>query len=365
MKILMVTPEYPPRCGGIGWYVYYLSQELALRGHIITILLRSVHPVTPYGPFQIKPVNTGKVPLFNAINLVKKAREHLKNDPHTIALVHSTPIGAWIRDVPTILVSHWCIAEGHKRFYRGAYDIKSLLHIIFNRLYVTVEKKSVQEANAVAVVSNQMKQEIFAHYRKTAVYVGNAVDSTVFLPSQSLNQRGVLLPSMLRAGKGIREAVEVIKRLRRNNCNIPFSFVGDGPMKRWLLKELKRSALRNIRVMDPVDHPGLRSVYRSNSIVFLPSYYEGLPTVALEAMACGLPVVATNTGGTKEAISDQETGFIHSILDLDGMADSVLRLDKNSDLRRQLGENGRKRVCAGFNWDIVVDRFERLIGSII
>ena len=241
----MITPEYPPKCGGIGWYVYYLSREIASRGYRITIFVRSPHPLKPFGPFRITTINAGIFPLLNAFKLTREARKYLAADPHDIAIVHSTPVGAWLHDIPTILVSHCCIAEGQKTLYRGAYDIKSVLHIIFGKLYCLAEKKSILEANAVAAVSNSMKEEILIHYGKSPTYVGNAVDTTVFYPSDRPQKRGVLLPSMLRAGKGVRQALRVIQRVRRQECDIPFKFIGDGPMKEWLVKAYTRMFMQD------------------------------------------------------------------------------------------------------------------------
>lgn len=365
MKILMVTPEFPPKCGGIGWYVYYLCNELNSRGHIITLMLRSTNHVESFEHLPTILVNVGRFPYVNAWKMVKKVSKYLDENPHDLSIIHSTPIGAWLSCFPTILVSHWCIAEGQKRFYAGARDVSSILHLILGKLYTATERKSILSASAVTVVSKAMEREIFAHYRRSAVYVGNAVDKTTFCPSDTFESRGVLLPSMLRAGKGIREALEVIRQLRKAGCDIPFKFVGSGPMKSWLSKKLLRMSMKNVQLSDPVEHSKLNSLYQNSSIVFLPSYYEGLPTVALEAMASGVPVVATDVGGTAEAVSDGKTGFIHRVSDLSGMARSITRLDSDSSLRKLHGRNGRKRVLNNFNWQLVGNRFECLIHSLL
>jgi glycosyltransferase involved in cell wall biosynthesis len=365
MRILMVTSEFPPSCGGIGWYVYYLSRELLSKGHEITILQRASGPLDAFDSFQRIPVHTGSIPLLNASRMVRNIRAFLKSAPHDIAIVHATPTGAWIGVVPTVLVSHWCIAEGEKKFYKGAYDFKSVLHIIFGAFYREVERRSVQGVDKVAVVSKAMQQEFAKHYSIDAHYVGNGVDTTVFSPSMVDGNRAVLLPSMLRSGKGVREAVQTLQIVRNKGCDIPFRFIGAGPMKPWLQKKIVENELSGVELLPPVEHARLKMLYQQSSIVFLPSYYEGLPTIALEAMASGLPVVATDAGGTAEAVLNGKTGFIHPVRDVDGMAASILALDRDKDIAGSMGQAGLQRVCGAYTWKTIGNHFDELIGSII
>jgi len=85
-------------------------------------------------------------------------------------------------------------------------------------------------------------------------------------------------------------------------------------------------------------------LYRNLDIVVLTSLWEGLPCVFSEAMACGLPLVATNVDGAREAIVDSENGFLHEPHDVDGMAASVLRLIGDEGLRCRMGERGKSRA---------------------
>jgi glycosyltransferase involved in cell wall biosynthesis len=359
----MVTSEFPPNCGGIGWYVYYLCRELSSRGHEITIIQRLAGHLDSEKSFQRIPVHTGTVPMLNAFRMVGRIRDYLKKAPHDIAFVHGTPLGAWIRDIPTALVSHWCIAEGEKQFYRGAYDLKSILHRIFGAVYREVERRSVHGADKVGVVSRAMKKEIETHYSVDAHYVGNGVDTNVFTPVSGIGKRAVLLPSMLRAGKGVREAVQVLQIIREEGCDIPFRFIGAGPMKSWLLKKIDEFGLSGVQLLPPVGHEYLKTLYQESSVVFLPSYYEGLPTIALEAMASGLPVVATNVGGTAEAVIHGKTGFIHTVKDVEGMASSILTIDRDKNLAGRMGQAGLHQVNAKYTWKTIGDHFEALIGS--
>ena len=85
-------------------------------------------------------------------------------------------------------------------------------------------------------------------------------------------------------------------------------------------------------------------LYRNLDIVVLTSLWEGLPCVFSEAMACELPIVATNVDGAREAIIDGDNGYLHKPRDVDGMARSVLELIGNPEIRRAMGARGQSRV---------------------
>jgi glycosyltransferase involved in cell wall biosynthesis len=97
----------------------------------------------------------------------------------------------------------------------------------------------------------------------------------------------------------------------------------------------------------------------------LPSTAEGLPLAVLEAMACAIPVVATNVGGTPEAVMDGQTGFLVTPGDHDALAARVIRLLRDAELSRRFGDAGRERAISFFSLDRVVAQFERLYGELL
>ncbi len=109
------------------------------------------------------------------------------------------------------------------------------------------------------------------------------------------------------------------------------------------------SPIHLIPAMKPkVFHVGwqrdMPEVYRSLDFVVLTSLWEGLPCVFSEAMAGELPIAATNVDGAREAIVHEDNGFLHEPHDLEGMAESLLRLIENRQLRESMGKRGKSRV---------------------
>ena len=89
--------------------------------------------------------------------------------------------------------------------------------------------------------------------------------------------------------------------------------------------------------------------YRLGDVFALPSFVEGLPISLLEAMAMGLPAISTNINGIPEAIRHEETGLLIEPGDTDALADTILRLKAEPELRHQLGTAGREHVLRSFN----------------
>jgi glycosyltransferase involved in cell wall biosynthesis len=94
--------------------------------------------------------------------------------------------------------------------------------------------------------------------------------------------------------------------------------------------------------------------------VLMPSLTEGFPRTAIEAMAAGKPVIATNVGGTPEAIIDGETGILVPARDSDALASAIVRLVGDSDLQARLGAAGRERAAQNYSVDKYVSRLDEM-----
>jgi glycosyltransferase involved in cell wall biosynthesis len=133
-----------------------------------------------------------------------------------------------------------------------------------------------------------------------------------------------------------------------------FQFVGDGPMR----ADLERKAAQR-KLADQVEFMGQREdvagLLGKASVFCRPSLSEGLPLTALEAMACGLPVVATRAGGTAEVVEDGITGYIVAPNHPAEVADRLCRLLTDDSLRAEMGRRGRK-AAEQYDWTSVTER---------
>jgi glycosyltransferase involved in cell wall biosynthesis len=100
-------------------------------------------------------------------------------------------------------------------------------------------------------------------------------------------------------------------------------------------------------------------------VFVLASIWEGMPNAALEAMAVGLPVVATGVGGTPEVVADGETGLLVPPRDPDGLSQAIARMLHDPELWRRMGQAGRRRVGQRFSVERMVRQTERLYEELL
>lgn len=102
-----------------------------------------------------------------------------------------------------------------------------------------------------------------------------------------------------------------------------------------------------------IDHERLAVYYSAANVCVVPSYYEPFGLVAIEAMACGTPVIASAVGGLQFTVIPEETGLLVPPQDATALAKAIQRILANPAWARTLGENGRERVQALFNWEAI------------
>ena len=128
------------------------------------------------------------------------------------------------------------------------------------------------------------------------------------------------------------------------------------------IKELRLE--ETVRMTGAITH--IPSALKWIDIAVLPSVAnEGFPNAVMEAMASGLPVVATDTGGTRELIIDEYTGFLATPGDPRALADRLGTLIDDADLRKKMGERGRFRIVTEFTTEKMTRRFEQLYRTLL
>ncbi len=137
--------------------------------------------------------------------------------------------------------------------------------------------------------------------------------------------------------------VRMAARVRQRIPGAVFVMVGDGPLRSQVLSSLKELALEGSFLLTGLrrDVPELMSTF---DVFVLPSLWEGLPRVLPQAMAVGIPIVATDTDGNAEAVQNGINGFLVSPGDVEALADAVVRLLSDRDLALSMGASGKKKV---------------------
>ncbi|NOZ63941.1 MAG: glycosyltransferase family 4 protein [Caldiserica bacterium] len=163
--------------------------------------------------------------------------------------------------------------------------------------------------------------------------------------------------------KGIKDLLEIGKEVCKTIRGVKFLVVGEGPLKNWLTKEVEKRNLRNnFQILGKRED--LPALYREMQILLLPSYREGFPNVILEAMASGVPVVATDAGGVNEIVENSQTGFVVAKGATQEMINHVLSLLKNRKIREEMGKRSREKV-AFFSIERMAEETKNLYLSLI
>ena len=159
-------------------------------------------------------------------------------------------------------------------------------------------------------------------------------------------------------------AVAIARAQGEAGARLRLVIAGDGPQRAEVEAEIGASGIGDITWL-----AGARSdvpeVMRSLDIFALPSQAEGISNTILEAMASGLPVVATEVGGNAELVAAGETGALVPAQDPHAMAQALLRYTADAALRQSHGTAGRQRVERSFSIDNMVERYTRLYQSLL
>ncbi|MBN2355508.1 glycosyltransferase [candidate division KSB1 bacterium] len=294
-------------------------------------------------------------------NLLRRIRRFIRDEG--IEIVMSTLFYA---DIMAALA-------GHKAGAKGVFcweTISSPKWLSPHRLWAY--RYAIRQVDKVISVSNATAQWLIEK-RKLAVdkviVIPYGVDIKRFNPKRKNIHRQDIgcssedfiigQVSRLNEQKGHIYLIDVASKILQQIPKAKFVWIGDGPLRSSLEKQIVSKGLEKHFIFlgfrnDVADILPLFDVFT------LPSLYEGLPNVVLEAMACALPVIATPADGTKEAVMNGETGFLVAMKNSQELADRIIECENNAELRRQLGARARKRVEEHFCLEKQIEQFEAL-----
>lgn len=186
------------------------------------------------------------------------------------------------------------------------------------------------------------------------------IDTDAFKPSRlgsSNGKRKVGTVGRLIPAKGYQDFIRCAARI----TEAEFHIAGYGPDEEKL-KQLNQEIEAGVTFHGKIPNNEIPRFLNSLDVYFQPSYREGLGMTVVEAMACGLPVVASSVGGITNSVT-KETGYLHDAGDLDGYCQSIRHLLENDKKRGKLGRNARQRVIKNYSQDTMVESFLKSINN--
>jgi sugar transferase (PEP-CTERM/EpsH1 system associated) len=210
------------------------------------------------------------------------------------------------------------------------------------------DRKVIAILNGVEI--DKFKKESNTNIRKTlAIETDDFVIGTV---------------SRLAPVKNFELLIRVIPEINRTGLYPKVLFVGDGP-SRPNLESLTRQYGLEKQIIFLGDRSDVPDLLNAMDVFVLTSFSEGLSNSIMEAMASGLPIVATDVGGNSELVINNETGFLFPSQDAGALAQRILQLADDVDNRNKIGLAGRKRMEDFFTMDKMIQNYENLYRSAI
>jgi len=160
----------------------------------------------------------------------------------------------------------------------------------------------------------------------------------------------MLMCGRLLKDKGAVEFCETFRALSADLPDLGALWVGDGPMASEMKKRTAADGLSDrLLITGKVLRGKVLEYMQAADILVFPSYHEGLPNVVMEALACGLPTVATDVGGVREVLADGKTGLLVPPKDANALTQAAARLLKDSETARRMARRGRQLIVDHFD----------------
>jgi len=243
----------------------------------------------------------------------------------------------------------------------------------------TVKSQIAKSAQKVILLSKSLisrARELGVDDSKTAI-IPSGIDHAYFDPERrEVEEKAKLLREKLDVNddiivgyvgrlipaKGLIYLISAIKKIQDEHPHVVLVIVGDGPQRRTLETMAKDLKIKSIFTGWQVN---ALPFYALMDIFVLPSFFEGLPNVVLEAMAMEKPIVATRVGGVPDLIMNKKNGFLVPTRDYKSIAIALKELITNDDLRKRVGKVNRQIVKESFSWDKTVGKVETVYNEII
>jgi glycosyltransferase involved in cell wall biosynthesis len=373
MRICLITSSPLPPEEGVGFYVWNLARKIAQRGHSVQIITRGIPGRTTrecIGNIIVWRVTFAPLyPLHVHIHglfvnrLIAQLEEHID-----VFHIHSPLPPVLHTQRPMLLTVHTPMRTDARGL--SVHDFHSLFIKLQSPMSYNIERSLLRSAGQVVAVARSVAQELEEYSVDPAevAVLGNGVDTTRFAPNggEAAQPPYALAVGRLEQRKGFQDLVEAAQLVCRERPDVQFWIAGKGPMEDTLRRAIHKGDLEE-RVMllgHIADREQTVKLYQGATLFVHAAHREGLPTVLLEAMACGRPVIATAVSGALDVVVSGENGLLVPPRAPAQMAEAVSRLLSDVPMRDRLGVAARRTIEARFSWDIVSDNYLELYGRL-
>jgi N-acetyl-alpha-D-glucosaminyl L-malate synthase BshA len=349
-----------------------LGKQLARRGH-------DVHFVSYRLPFRLgdfqhnicfHQVDVSSYPLFEypphdlalAVKMVEAVREH------GIELFH---VHYAIPHAIAGFLAQQMLGERAPRMVTTLHGTDITI-VGQDRSFFEITRFGIERSDAVTAVSEFLRRMTIAEFQVRARIdvVPNFVDLDQYTPGRTdrgafaaPGQKVLLHVSNFRPVKRVMDVVRIFERVSRE-IDAVLLMVGEGPER-----SSAQALARRLGILDRLRFLGIQNAIEEIApladVFLLPSELESFGLSALEAMACGVPVVGSDAGGLPEVVRHAESGYLLPVGDVEGMAARTIEILRDDERRREMGEAARQRVRSLFDAERVVGQYEAVYARVL
>lgn len=379
MNLVLINYEYPPLGGGAGNATAHIARALARQSHRVRVV------TSAFGDLR---GSTEEDANLRVIRLkVRRRHADRSNYPEKLSyvLAASRALPRLLREEPAdgliVFFSLPCGPLGWlvRRRYGTPYVISlrggdvpgsnasiSTLH----KLLSPLRRGVLRNALAVTAVSPGLGGLSERTDHVPFRFISNGVDTEYFTPASRSGDAApavrYLFAGRFQAPKNLFVLLDCFAAaVHQTRVPLELVLVGEGPQRPGL-----QTHVQELGVSDRVtwkgwlDKPALRDAYRGADVFLNPSLSEGMPNTVLEAMACGLPVIASRIMGNEDLVVHGATGILFDLTRPAELVSAILALADDSDRRVSMGARARAMVCGQYTWGATAAQYAALFSRI-
>ena len=360
MKISIFVMMFPPKwLGGTEIATFNIAKHLSKRHnvHVFTTLDKGLPKESFVEGFFVHRVPWPNIRFLGGlVFLINSARLLKKINPDIIHSQH-------IEFGKDIFLLDKLIRKPYVIWARGS-DVNFLS---INKISLML-KQTLKNADAVISLTDDMKKKIEKFYNREIFVIPNGIDLNIFegLSKEDLRKKLGLIKSekiilyvgTLRPIKGLTYLIEAVKNINEKNKRL--LLVGYGKERKHLENLVKKLKIENIvTFLGKVPNKDVFEYMVASDVLVLPSLSEGFPNVILEAMASGLPIIATKVGEIPKIVNNEVNGFLVDPKNPKQICEMLLLLFRDEKLREKISDNNRIEAKK-YSWESVINELENV-----
>ena len=369
-RIVMIISQFYPLLGGAEVQVQGLASNLIKRGFKVLVLTRKLEGLPTYEVIEGIPVHrkirTIEAPFLWGVYFIITVFLFLYRKRKDYDIIHCHIVQEYQTIVAVLFKYMFNKKVIVKMSSSGeTSDLKMFEKGKCERLF----SPWIRNVDSIISVCKESSKEILKNgfSREVLVEIPNGVDIKKFSErtySGRSELKNITYIGRLDSYKGINILFEGFKKVLSKVDNVRLTIVGNGPDE-----DLLKKIAKDINIQKHVTFKGRQenvlSEYHSTDIFVLPSLSEGMSNVLLEAMSCGLPVVATSIGGNSDLIRDGHNGCLIPPRDSGKLGTVLLKLLGDEDASFKMGKEARRTIEMNYSMDKIVDKYIKLYKRLV